>query len=321
MTHKIQDLNRRNLSFSKSKVREVLPEYFAESYPNIITFLEKYYEYLEANNDDSFKRQVNQLFVLRDPDQVDLDKLDYILQEIGNGLKSSSFFDNSRLMTQLLSRFYRVKGSRSSIEGFFRGFFGQEVNIEYPKKNMFIVGESQIGYESLRFIQDNALYQIFSLLIKSSLSTSTYNDLYLKFVHPAGFYFAGQVEIEGQKDFTLASFSEDPTDIVEAPIYLSQASISTGTAFTQLTGLLDSGATEDAYRTQFETPISQYQALTSSQLENYYSSITQLFTPNSFTFDDSDSRDSASAATPDFSLALETMDNDMFTRYLSDSTY
>ena len=104
MTHKVQDLNRRNLSFSKSKVREVLPEYFVESYPNIVTFLEKYYEYLEAENDDSFKRQINQLFVLRDPDQVDLDKLDYILQEIGNGLKSASFFDNQFERAQKIVR-------------------------------------------------------------------------------------------------------------------------------------------------------------------------------------------------------------------------
>ena len=32
-------------------------------------------------------------------------------------------------------------------------------------------------------------------------------------------------------------------------------------------------------------------------------------------------RDSAGGATPDFSLATETMDNDMFTRYLSDSSF
>lgn len=321
MTHKVQDLNRRNLSFSRSKVREVLPEYFVESYPNIVTFLEKYYEYLEAENDDSFKTQVNQLFVLRDPDQVDLDKLDYILQEIGNGLKSSAFFDNPRLMTSLLSRFYRFKGSRSSIEGFFRGFFGLESTVEYPKRNIFIVGESEIGYESIRFIQDNELYQIFSLLIKVGVSTSEYNDLYLKFVHPAGFYYAGQVEVETIKDFTLSSFSEDPRDSAGSPIYISEAPISFAPAFTQLTGLIDSDSVDEAHRINFNETIDKYSSLTSSQVEDYYSSITKIFTPNSFTFDDSDTRDSALAATPDFSLTFETMDNDMFTRYLSDSAY
>jgi hypothetical protein len=317
MTHKVQDLNRRNLSFSKSKVREVLPEYFLESYPNIVTFLEKYYEYLENENTHSFKRDINQLFVLRDPDQVDLDKLDYILQEVGLGLKSSSFFDNPRLMTSLLSRFYRVKGTRSSIEGFFRGFFGQEVNVEYPKRNMFIVGESEIGYESLRFIQNNALYQIFSLLIKSALGTNTYNDLYLKFVHPAGFYFAGQVELEGVKAFALTSASEDPRDsAVTGPIIISQSDFAITNEFTQITGLFDSVGDGVDYRIRLDDKISLYSTLTPTQLENYYSSLAEVLTPNSFTFDDSDTRDSALRATPDFSLALETMDNEMYTIYL-----
>jgi hypothetical protein len=44
-------------------------------------------------------------------------------------------------------------------------------------------------------------------------------------------------------------------------------------------------------------------------------------TPNSFTFDDSNIRDSALNATPDFSLSIETMDNEMFTRYTSDSSF
>jgi len=345
MTHKVQDLNRRNLSFSKSRVRELLPEYFAESYPNIITFLEKYYEYLEDENIDSFKTEVNQIFVARDPYQVDLDKLDYILQEIGNGLKTASFFDNPRIMTGLLSRFYRVKGSLNSIEGFFRGFFGQEVTVEYPKNKMFIVGQSEIGYESLKFIQNNALYQIFSILIKSPLSTTDYNDLYLKFVHPAGFYYAGQVEIEGVKAFGItvdsggsgirpaaegglilaseAPFTTFPItntafDVDKA--FATQAvegdSFFTISDFTQLTGLIDSASV--TYRMRLDDPISNYQALTPTQLETYYSSLSEIISPNSFTFDDSDRQDSALTSAPDFAMTIETMDNDMFT-VLNDS--
>ena len=68
MINPAEDLERRNLSFSQSKVREVLPEYFQESYPNLLLFLEKYYEYLEGENRDSFKTQINNLFVSRDPE-------------------------------------------------------------------------------------------------------------------------------------------------------------------------------------------------------------------------------------------------------------
>lgn len=291
MTHKVQDLNRRNLSFSKSKVKEVLPEYFADAYPNLVTFLEKYYDYLDDENASSFKREINNLFVARDPDQVDADKLDYILQEVGNGLKSASFFDNPRLMTTLLSRFYRVKGSLSSIEGFFRGFFGQEVTIEYPKNKMFIVGESDIGYESQKFIQNNKLYQIFSILIKSALSTVEYNDLYLKFVHPAGFYFAGQVELEGTRSFGLEGlFGADsilPADVA-AVIYDEVATFGMTSLATELTALFDSDANStNDYRISINEYVNKYKYITVDQMNKFYTRNETILTPNSFTFDDS----------------------------------
>jgi hypothetical protein len=291
MTHKVQDLNRRNLSFSRSKVKEVLPEYFADAYPNLVTFLEKYYEYLEDENANSFKTEINNLFIARDPEQVDEDKLDYILQEVGNGLKSASFFDNPRLMTSLLSRFYRVKGSLNSIEGFFRGFFGQEVTIEYPKNQMFIVGNSEIGYDSQKFIQNNKLYQIFSILIKSAIATAEYNDLYLKFVHPAGFYFAGQVELEGTRSFGLEGlFGADsvlPEDVA-AVIYSDVGTFGMTSLATELTALYDSDANStNDYRISISEYVEKYKYLTIDQMNKFYTRNEEILTPNSFTFDDS----------------------------------
>ena len=40
-----------------------------------------------------------------------------------------------------------------------------------------------------------------------------------------------------------------------------------------------------------------------------------------FTFDDSSIRDSDENATPDFSMTLETMDNEIFTRRVTDSAF
>ena len=53
------------------------------------------------------------------------------------------------------------------------------------------------------------------------------------------------------------------------------------------------------------------------ELNKFYSSVAELLSPNSFTFDDSISVDSG----PDMSMTTETMDNDMYTRYTSDSAY
>jgi len=41
MAAKLKDLNRRPVSLQKSKVQEILPEYFVAEFPTFITFLEK----------------------------------------------------------------------------------------------------------------------------------------------------------------------------------------------------------------------------------------------------------------------------------------
>jgi len=189
-------LERRDVNFSSSKVKDLIPEYILEEYPTLVSFLEEYYEYLNEDETRNFEKQLNEVLAIRDVQDTQIKYLDLLISEIANGIQKSDFFNAPRVMTALLADYYRVKGSRNSIEGFFRGFFGEEVSVEYPKKNIFIVGESEIGPLSLRYIQNNELYQVFSILIKVGLSTIDYSELYKRFVHPAGFYFAGQVLAE-----------------------------------------------------------------------------------------------------------------------------
>jgi len=316
MSHSVEDLNRRNLSFSRSKVREVLPEYFQESYPTLITFLEKYYDYLQGEADDAFKTQINRLFVARDPEQNSTEELDLLLNEIGAGLKSASFFSRPRLMTALLSRFYRVKGSLVSIEGFFRGFFGEEVAVIYPKRDLFVVGESHVGHGDLKRIQNNARYQLRSLVYKTGLSVQDWQDLYVKFVHPSGFYYEGELETIGTKEFGLSSTSVNPLESDGNPIILSTGDGAITTPFTQIVARYDSdGDAVNDFVFTVDQPISAFDSITLTSLSSLYTSVAEILTPNSFTFDDS------ANPGPDFSMSLETMDNAMYTRYLSDSTY
>ena len=63
------------------------------------------------------------------------------------------------------------------------------------------------------------------------------------------------------------------------------------------------------------------QNFTLSQLDTTYHTLRQVITPNSFTFDDSSIRDSDENASPDFSITLETMDNEIFTRRVTDSAF
>ena len=315
MPHNLEDLNRRKITLRTSKVGEVVPEYFEEDNSKLITFLEKYHDHLDSDQTHGFGHIINELIYARDVAQTSTANLDELIKEIGNGLQASSFFKQPRLMAKLLGEFYRTKGSLNSAEGFFRGFFNQEAEISYPKDNIFIVGTSETGFESQRFIQDNGRFQIFSILVKCGISVSDYQNLYKKFVHPAGFHFAGDVLTA--TEVTLGALAEGVAkiDSADASVKIVQsAALILATPFSDITGIQDS-STGVGMRIRLDQSISDFtsDSSTAATLGNFYTSIKELIQANSFTFDDS------ANVGPDTSMTYETMDNEIFTAYKSDS--
>ena len=49
-------------------------------------------------------------------------------------------------------------------------FYGIDVEVDYPKKDVFTVGSSNIGADSIKFLTNNELYQTFAIRIISELS-------------------------------------------------------------------------------------------------------------------------------------------------------
>ena len=147
------DYNRTNLNLRSYSIKEVLPQYYASAYPNLITFLEGYYDYMDS---DGTIDALQDLYTLYDLEATDLDYIENIFATIADGA-NSTYFSEPREVLRNFANFYRVKGTKYSAEGFFRAFYGLDVEIEYPKNNIFIVSESQIGTESLRFIQNSGL--------------------------------------------------------------------------------------------------------------------------------------------------------------------
>lgn len=312
MSHVLKDRNRRNVTLFTSKTGEVLPRYYEQDNAKLVALLDEYYKFMDSSGDQSFSNIISEIHHARDISQTDLTYLDELIKEIGNGLQASSFFQQPRLMAKLLASFYRSKGTLVSAEGFFRGFFNEEVSVEYPKDQIFIVDDSLIGFESQKFIQDNGLYQIFSILIKVGLSTSDYIDLYKKFVHPAGFHFAGQVEVVEEASLAITTASENPLDSAvafELPA-ISETSLTLGTGISEFTILIESDGTQ--IRVTPAVEVNDFASDSVGSLNDFYPNIASLLTPNSFTFDDSNATQG-----PDMSMDYETMDGEMFTRYLA----
>ena len=313
---------RRFKSFQNRKVREALPEFYTSEFPTLVTFLEKYYNFIDsADGTHAFGSNAQQFFTKKDIKEMPANLLNNLVSELGGGLKTGENFTDRRYALTRLADLARLKGSRFSLEEFFRLFFQQRAEVEYGKESMFLIGDSasQIGIDSIKFIQNNELFQTFGLLVKTEISVDTWSELYKKFVHPSGFFFAGQV-VSDTEAITSPIGEISVPDSAADPVIISEAILSVTLPFVQSTVLIDSEGS-NVRQSNLNELVSDYQNFSLSDLDTTYHTVKQIITPNSFTFDDSSIRDSDENATPDFSLTLETMDNEIFTRRVTDSSF
>ena len=249
MGHKVDDTlrddNRRELAFATGRdVEKVLPDHFKTEYPKLVSFLKEYFHF--EDSDGSPSRLVNDLFYARDINQVDESLLSYIEDELLLGQAYFEGFLDKRTAAKFSHNLYSTKGTRFSIQQFFRMFYGIDVEVDYPKKDVFTVGSSEIGAESIKFLTNDELYQTFAIRIISELSQKDWERPYKLFVHPAGMFVGSEVRLENtgllntSSPLSLVDSDAGSIDVVGFNTALfSQVNQTTP----EITGLLDSGGT------------------------------------------------------------------------------
>lgn len=307
-----EDLNRRVIPLQRRRVTETLPEFFLAEYPKFVTFLEKYYDFLDSSGQYSFNNKIEQLFATRDVDQTPDNLFDLLGKELGANLASTNIFEDKRYSIRRFGELYRNKGTAKGLEQFFRSFYQVEPSIEFPKEKVFNVGSSTVGVDGQFVLQDHRRFQTLSIAYKTPLDISTWKELYLKYAHPAGFHLAADVSLVG---IGTATF-QTPQVLLDSDagvITLEEtAAVATSIPFTQFT-TLQTDSDGIAYRANIQETIDKYEDQSLIALDSIYDNIAQIFTPNSFKFDDSNA--SADSAAPDFSLTFETMDQEMYDSY------
>ena len=104
-----------------------IPQYIKDNNPGFVTFLTKYYEFMEqaGKQGDSIINYNN------DIDYASTDFLEKwrraLAYDFPKTIKTNKDFFYKRAKD-----FYEAKGSRRSIETFFRALYGEEVTVEYP---------------------------------------------------------------------------------------------------------------------------------------------------------------------------------------------
>jgi len=305
MSETLKDFNRREINFQESKVETIVPEHFKEQYPTLLEFIKKYYEYLELA---AGRNNLQNVFYIRDPESTSEDFLDYLFFESLNGV-GADFFKLPRITLKLVSQFIPIKGTAVSVPAFFRYIYGVDAQQFYPKTQIFTVGESEIGAESLKFIQDSYFYQILSIQIKSPLGISQWRDVYKKYNHPAGFALFAETLFETTAGNSVLTTALSVPDSAANQLILADL---TATAEIQAIGSSITGVDSDSVaRFYVDRDISFYKDsigdLSDAQ-KGEYTSIVDVLNTDAPRFSSSDSDRFSDAS-------LQTMDEYIFAFY------
>ena len=288
--------DRRNPSLREYEVESVMANYIVETYPKFVELLKEYFHFMEEEYSPA--RLVNELFNTRDISSTDLELLQFVEDEYLLGQSYFQGFVDKREAAKYSNTLYRSKGSKFSIQQFFRTFYNIDPDIVYTKDQVFMVGEDQIGAESQRYITDDKLYQKYAILIKSDLAIDDWRETYKLFAHPAGMYLGAQVQIVGVVDLDIEN-QPDP-GLLDIPPYVieGQAGI-TIEGYAQHTALFDFG-TGPGEEMKFRTTLGNVSGypnpagndladvadLSIENVANLYSSVGEFLEPNSPTLDD-----------------------------------
>ena len=309
----LNDLDRRELSVRKYHVKEILPEFFREEYPKLITLLDQYYEFEESSESPS--RLIDELYKSRDITQTDLSLLSFIEDELLLGQSFFEGFQDKRAASKYSNTLFRSKGTKYSIQQFFRTFFGVDPDVVYTKNNVFNVGD-HIGSESQKFITNNKLYQKHAILIKIGIGESTWRDAYKLFVHPAGTFLGSEIQIVSS---VLDSIIAPDVTIEPPPPFAvhSQASFATFASIDNTSLVDDVGTDSDGILSRIRPEIVSMSfdgtsGVTLEQIQDQYGNLREAQIASSPTFDDS-SIDLSNEFT------FETLDQDRHVFYSSDS--
>lgn len=114
-------------------IRNQVPEFIRRDHPNIIEFLEAYYEWLEMdrNAEDSIKNLLN----YQDVDTTLDDFLTFFRREFLATIPENCLADK-RLLVKHIKQFYRAKGTEKSYKLLFNILFGTDVNFDFPGRRM-----------------------------------------------------------------------------------------------------------------------------------------------------------------------------------------
>lgn len=135
---------------SKIGINNTIPEFIREDYPQFVTFLEKYYEFLDGEGNPG-----NILFNkhLYDIDDLNNSELNKKALELAKDFPQVLQIDRATFYKNIRD-IYATKGSQTSIKTFFKVLYNEEVQISYPSESILRASDGVWKQESAIKVTD-----------------------------------------------------------------------------------------------------------------------------------------------------------------------
>jgi hypothetical protein len=161
-----------NDKLTSSLVSNQVPSFIRDEYPLFVTFLQKYYEWMEQTGNVLYESEQ-----IKNSYDVDLSS-DYYIDQIKKEFLPyfpENIEVDKRTFLKFVSKFYATKGTPDSLKFLFRALFNEEIQIFFPKDDILKVSDGKwVLPLALRLdTTDNNIFNITNVIITGQNSKAT----------------------------------------------------------------------------------------------------------------------------------------------------
>lgn len=155
-------------------VDQLLADHIVSDFPKIATFTKELLKFLEKDHLSAY--YLNSLDRNRDIDAAESQFLTELQKEIGSPIPRQ-FAADPRTFYKKVTDLYRSRGTPDSIEAFFRFLYNDDVEIYFPKDDMFIPSDGRWFSTSTNTIADpSTTTPLFTYTLSSDTNTISGQD-------------------------------------------------------------------------------------------------------------------------------------------------
>jgi hypothetical protein len=192
----IIDITKSAYNYETSRVEQLIPRELRTEATNFIELLKEYYRFMNAGEGSSGPS----LEISRANEQHDLDLINekYLEQMhafLAPYVPNSNIIARRKLLKLIVKYFYNNRGSRESVDTFFRLFFNTTASIIENVDNSILYTEEITEQNSVYQNKLAKAWKPYAYGISTDISVEKWREAYKSLVHPIGWIFFAYLDV------------------------------------------------------------------------------------------------------------------------------